>query len=437
MSELMVAAISLGCSKNRVDTELILGAIENAKMTDNVQEADVIIVNTCGFIEAAKSESIETILEMAELKKEDAALIVCGCLTERYKGELEQELPEVDAFMGIHAYNDIGEAIRSALAKKRYSSYTENEEADFLSRKVTTPPHMAYVRIADGCDNFCSYCAIPYIRGGFRSRTMEDILAETEMLVRNGAEEIIFVAQDTTRYGEDLYGTAKLAPLMKKAAEIPGLRWLRVLYCYPESITQELIDTIAGTENIVNYIDMPIQHTSDPILSEMNRRAFAYTEKAIDMIRKTGKEFVIRTTVMTGFPGETEEDFEKLKKDVQEIGFDRLGVFAYSAEDGTPAAEMKNQIDEEIKQARADEIMQIQSRISERKGQETIGRRYTAVVEAKVDGGYEARTEYQVPDVDGILYIKTDRELMIGSFVQVDIVDADEYDLYGELYENS
>lgn len=437
MSELKIAAISLGCSKNRVDTELILGEITNASLTDNAAEADVIIVNTCGFIEAAKTESIETILEMAEIKKENAALIVCGCLSERYKKELEAELPEVDAFLGIYAYNDIVEAIKSALARKHFSKYIESASADHKKRLITTPAHYAYVRIADGCDNFCSYCAIPYIRGSFRSRTIEDIISETKQLTENGIAEIIYVAQDTTKYGIDIYGKEMLPELLEKASAITGLKWLRILYCYPESITQELIDVMAAHDNIVNYFDMPIQHTSDAVLSEMNRQSFSYTENAIRMIRNSGKEFTLRTTIMTGFPGESEEDFAKLKKDVREIGFDRLGVFAYSQEDGTPAAEMPNQIPQEVKEARAAEIMKLQSAVSAEKCKSEIGRTYTAVVEEKVDGGYEARTELQAPEVDGVLYIKTDSELQIGAYVDVLITDADEYDLYGELNENS
>ena len=435
-----IAAVSLGCSKNRVDTELMLGMIPEYEMTDDISRADVILINTCGFIEAAKTESIETILEVSEMRKDGSILIVAGCLSERYRDELERELPEVDAFLGIHGYNSIRDAISEAGRKKHFSEYTDNDSADFLTRVVTTGSSYAYVRIADGCDNFCSYCAIPYIRGPYKSRDMNDIESEVRSLVDKGYREIILVAQDTSKYGIDLYGRPVLKELLERLSDIDGLIWLRILYSYPEDLTKELLDVIVNKKNIVNYIDMPIQHTSDRILEKMNRSSFSVSEKAIELIRSYDTEFVIRTTILTGFPGEDEEDLEKLKDDIKRIRFDRLGVFAFSSEDGTPAASLEGQLPSDVKEKRADELMALQAVISNEKCHECIGRRYTAVIENAVDGGYEGRTEYQVPDVDGILYIKTDRELTPGSYISVVITDADDYDLYSvpeDEYENT
>lgn len=433
-----IGLISLGCAKNRVDSELILGALaETAIITPDPMEADVIIVNTCGFIESAKQESIDTIFEMAEYKETGnlKGLIVTGCLSERYREELAREMPEVDAFLGMYAHKEIAEVITKVMNNDRVVSFPEFEsEPDYTKRLLTTPFYQAYVRIAEGCDNRCSYCAIPYIRGNLRSRKIEDITAEVRVLVERGVSEIILVAQDTTVYGRDIYGRPMIVELMEELAGIEGVEWLRLLYAYPEGVTDELLDCMIKHDNIVKYIDIPIQHLSDSVLKRMNRRnTNASTYAAVKRIRQASPDFIIRTTLITGFPGETEEDFEILKKGVSELKFDKLGVFAYSEEDGTPACEMDGAVDEDVRKDRAEQIMMIQAPISEKLGASHIGKTMKAIIESRLMNGYTGRTYVDAPDIDGTLFVKTDENLTIGEYYDVKIVDADDYDLIGEI----
>ena len=435
-----IGLISLGCPKNRVDSELILGALNNkAIITTDPYDADVIIVNTCGFIESAKQESIDTIFEMAEYKKTGnlKALIVTGCLSQRYKEELAYEIPEVDAFLGMYAHKEIVDVIDRVIKNERVISFPDfNSEPDYTNRVLTTPFYQAYVRIAEGCDNRCSYCAIPYIRGNLRSRYIEDICSEVEYLVKSGVSEIILVAQDTTVYGKDLYGKAKIVELIDELSKIDGVKWLRLLYAYPEGVTNELLECMMRHDNVVKYIDIPIQHFSDNVLKRMNRRnTNKSTYDAVERIRKTGSDFIIRTTLITGFPGETDEDFEILKRGVLDLKFDKLGVFPYSEEDGTPAAELDGCVEMEVRVNRAEQIMQIQSVISEKSCASHIGEVLTAVIEERISNGYIGRTYIDAPDIDGCVYIKTDENLVIGEYYNIRITDADDYDLIGEIHE--
>ncbi len=380
MKEIQIGVISLGCSKNRVDTELMLGALQhrNVRFVADPAQADVIIINTCGFIEPAKQESIDTILEMAQYKKTGGlkALIVAGCLSERYREELMRELPEVDAFLGVNAYDAIAEAVDHALAGEAFSEFSAPKaEGNYLDRVLTTPSYYAYVKIAEGCNNRCSYCAIPYIRGNLQSRTMEDIEAEVRMLLKAGVREIILVAQDTTRYGMDLYGKPMLCELLERLAVLPGIVWLRVLYCYPENITDELLDVMQKHETIVKYLDIPIQHLDDTVLKRMHRRNRQdATYALVRKIRQKNPNFIIRTTLIAGFPGETEEQFAVLRQGVEDLAFDRMGVFAYSQEEGTPAAEFPDQVPEEEKEARRDTLMEIQQAISLAANERRVGK---------------------------------------------------------------
>ena len=433
-----IGMISLGCAKNRVDSELMLGALEReAAITPDPAEADIIIVNTCGFIESAKQESINTILEMAEYKKTGSlkGLIVTGCLSERYRSELISELPEVDAFLGMYAHKDIARAVSEVMNEKKLISFPGfTSEPNYTQRMLSTPFYQAYVRISEGCDNRCSYCAIPYIRGNLRSRRMEDIEKEVAALVKRGVSEVILVAQDTTVYGRDIYGSPRIVELIERLAGIQGVTWLRLLYAYPEGVTEELLKCMTRHENVVKYIDIPIQHFSDAVLKRMNRRnTHASTYEAVKRIRKASPDFIVRTTLIAGFPGETEEDFEILKKGVEELRFDRLGVFAYSQEEGTPAGEMPGQIDENIKNARADEIMRLQAPISEQLNAAHTGRVLKAIAEERLSSGYAARTYMDAPDIDGTLFIRTEESLVIGEYYDVKITDSDGYDLIGEL----
>ncbi len=437
--KIKIGMISLGCSKNRVDSELMLGKLKGkVEFTDEPAEADVIIVNTCGFIESAKQESIDTILEMAEYKNYGLkGLIVTGCLSERYKQELINEIPEVDAWLGITAYDDIAVAVEKAANGERYVNFEPAaDEPDHRERMLTTPPYTAYVKISEGCDNHCTYCAIPYIRGKQRSRTMEDIKREVDHLTEvMGVSEIILVAQDTTKYGRDIYGEPKLCELIDLLAPNKNIKWLRLLYAYPESVDEKLIDTMMKYDNVVKYLDIPIQHFSDDVLKRMNRKnTLASTKQAVELMRNASEDFIIRTTLIAGFPGETEEDFQILKQGIKELKFDRLGVFAYSQEDGTPAARMEDQLPEEIKEARAAEAMEIQAEIAEERASRRIGRTYTALVEYPVEEGvYSARTYGEAPEIDGTLFITSERELIMGEFVEVMVTAAEGHDLMGEL----
>ncbi|HPF88232.1 MAG TPA: 30S ribosomal protein S12 methylthiotransferase RimO [Candidatus Limiplasma sp.] len=430
-----VAAVSLGCVKNRVDTELMLGILENdgfAITTDEAQ-ADVLIVNTCGFIQPAKEESIDTLLELAQYKSAGKCklLVATGCLTQRYEKELLQEMPEVDLLLGVNQYERLPQAIREALAGKRASYCADDHHILTGDRVLTTPPYMAYVRIADGCDNRCAYCAIPLIRGGFRSRPMEDILSEIRTLAEGGVREHILIAQDTSRFGVDTYGKPMLPELLEQAAAIPGVRWLRVLYCYPDEVDRHLLDVMAAHDNICKYIDLPLQHAHPEILKRMNRRGDIEDVKVfLQQARSMG--FTLRTTMITGFPGETEEHFAALMDFIKEIRFDRLGAFAFSPEDDTPAALMEDQVPDDVKQARLDMLMTAQQAISLERNRLRIGRTAPAVIETVADDGSAiARTDREAPDADGICHVSGAKGLVPGTFVQVRITGVDAYDIFG------
>ena len=438
-----VGMVSLGCAKNQVDGEVLMASLKNAGFlpVDDAALADIAIVNTCGFIESAKRESIEEILELAALKKEGKIkkLVITGCLSERYQKEMHQELPEADAVLGIGANGDIAPLLTKMMEENTYvESFPDKARMPLCGdRELTTPSYFAYVKIAEGCDNRCSYCAIPLIRGGYRSRTIESIEAECKSLVANGAKELVLIAQDTSRYGIDLYGEYSLAKLMRRLCRIDGLRWLRVLYCYPDSITDELLDTMAREEKIVKYIDLPLQHASGPILKAMNRRGDRQSLTALmKKIREKVPGVVLRTTLITGFPGETEEDFTELAEFVKDVKFQRLGCFAYSQEEGTPAAELPGQLDEEVKAHRAELIMDRQMEIMERQGMELIGKTLEVLVE-----GYDryaecwfGRSWRDAPDVDGKIFFTTGgKRPRLGSFVQVRVEDCMDCDLTGRL----
>ena len=420
-----------------------MASLKNAGFltVDDAALADIAIVNTCGFIESAKRESIEEILELAALKKEGTIkkLVITGCLSERYQKERHAELPEADAVLGIGANGDIAPLLTKMMEENTYvESFPDKARMPLCGdRELTTPSYFAYVKIAEGCDNRCSYCAIPLIRGGYRSRTMESIEEECKGLVANGAKELVLIAQDTSRYGIDLYGEYSLAKLMRRLCRIDGLRWLRVLYCYPDSITDELLDTMAREEKIVKYIDLPLQHASGPILKAMNRRGDRQSLTALmNKIRERVPGVVLRTTLITGFPGETEEDFTELAEFVKDVKFQRLGCFAYSQEEGTPAAELPGQLDEEVKAHRAELIMDRQMEIMERQGMELIGKTLEVLVE-----GYDryaecwfGRSWRDAPDVDGKIFFTTGgKRPRLGSFVQVMVEDCMDCDLTGRL----
>ena len=434
--------VSLGCDKNLVDTEVMLGLLaqKGYQMVDSEEMADVIVVNTCCFIHDAKEESIQTILEMAEYKKEGAlkALIVTGCLAQRYKQEILDEIEEVDAVLGTTSYDKIVDAIEEAL-KGNKSLEMENIDALPMvetKRLVTTGGHYAYLKIAEGCDKHCTYCIIPKIRGNFRSVPMERLLKEAEELVDQGVKELILVAQETTLYGKDIYGQKSLHILLKELCKISGLRWIRILYCYPEEIYDELIQVIKEEDTICNYLDLPIQHACDDVLKRMGRR----TSKAqlIEIIEKLRKEIpgiALRTTLITGFPGETEKQHEELIEFVDEMEFDRLGVFTYSPEEDTPAANMPDQIDEKVKEDRQADLMELQQEIAFELAENMIGKEVMVMIEGKVadENAYVGRTYMDAPNVDGLIFVETDEEMMSGDFAKVKVTGALEYDLIGEI----
>ncbi len=425
-----VGLISLGCSKNRVDSELILGHLKEAgfRITPNEAEAEVIIINTCGFIEPAKEESIGTILEMAQYKTAGSCrlLVVAGCLSQRYPDELREEIPEVDIFWGVKDQGGLVKAISEALGLG-YSCCGEH-------RLLTTPPYSAYLRIADGCDNRCTYCAIPLIRGGRVSVPMEKLVKEAEELAENGVRELTVIAQDTSAYGSDIYGKPMLSELLRRLAKIEKLHWIRVLYTYPNTVDEELIDTIIAEPKLVNYIDMPIQHIDPDMLKAMNRHGSAeHIHDITKYIREKSSDFILRTTVITGFPGETEEQFVRLTDFLQSHSFDRLGAFAYSQEDDTPAAEMPEQIDEDIKQRRLDEIMALQQGISLAYNQKRIGTVTEALIEQVSGDIAYGRTYAEAPEVDGtIMFSLKNKGLKPGDFTMVRITGAGPYDMEGE-----
>ena len=434
--------VSLGCDKNLVDTEVMLGLLASRghQMVDSEEIADVIVINTCCFIHDAKEESIQTILEMAEYKKAGSckAMIVTGCLAQRYKQEIIDEIEEVDAVLGTTSYDKIVEAIDEALAGYTSVEMTDIDALPLVESKrlVTTGGHFAYLKIAEGCDKHCTYCIIPKIRGNFRSVPIERLLKEAEDLVAQGVKEIILVAQETTLYGKDLYGEKSLHKLLRELCKISGLRWIRILYCYPEEITDELIQVIKEEDKICNYLDLPIQHASDGILKRMGRRTSK--EQLVEIIGKLRKEIpdiAIRTTLITGFPGETQEQHEELMEFVDEMEFDRLGVFTYSPEEDTPAAEMPDQIPEDVKEDRQAELMELQQEIAFDLAEEMIGREVLVMIEGKVadENAYVGRSYRDAPDIDGLVFVNTDTELVSGDFVKVRITGAYEYDLIGEL----
>ena len=434
--------VSLGCDKNLVDTEVMLGLLASRghQMVDSEEIADVIVINTCCFIHDAKEESIQTILEMAEYKKAGSckALIVTGCLAQRYKQEIIDEIEEVDAVLGTTSYDKIVEAIDEALAGHTSVEMTDIDALPLVESKrlVTTGGHFAYLKIAEGCDKHCTYCIIPKIRGNFRSVPIERLLKEAEDLVAQGVKEIILVAQETTLYGKDLYGEKSLHKLLRELCKISGLRWIRILYCYPEEITDELIQVIKEEDKICNYLDLPIQHASDGILKRMGRRTSK--EQLVEIIGKLRKEIpdiAIRTTLITGFPGETQEQHEELMEFVDEMEFDRLGVFTYSPEEDTPAAEMPDQIPEDVKEDRQAELMELQQEIAFDLAEEMIGREVLVMIEGKVadEHAYVGRTYKDAPNVDGLIFVESEEELMSGDFARVRITGALEYDLMGEI----
>ena len=430
MDKVLIYVVSLGCAKNQIDTEHMLGILaqSNAVLTDDPQCADVIIVNTCGFIGDAKQESIDTILEMVQYP---GKLIVTGCLSQRYGEELSEELPEVDAFLGVSSYSKINEAINRVLNGEKCFC-TERIDEDLIDRVLTTPSHIAYVKIAEGCNNRCSYCAIPFIRGELKSRSMDSILSEIEDLRDGGVKEVVLIAQDTTKYGTDL-GKPMIAQLMDKAAQIMKDGWVRLNYCYPEGITDDLIEVMLKHDNICKYLDIPIQHFSDSVLKRMNRRNTK--ESSIKIVKKLHKKgFVIRTTLIVGFPGETAEDFNEMLDAVKELKFDRLGVFRYSNEDGTPAEKLPGQISEEVKRSRYNQLMALQEGISQQICEDSIGRTERVIIDGvdEETGITVGRTMGQALGVDGITYVSTKKALEPGSFTEVLIEKAYEYDLLGE-----
>ena len=439
---MQILFVSLGCDKNLVDTEMMLGQLaeKGYTFTDDEAEADIAVVNSCCFIGDAKEESINTILQLAELKTEGQlkALIVCGCLAQRYKDEIQTEIPEVDAIIGTTAIDMIVETVDSVLAGKSENHLEDIDRACVygVPRSVTTGGHFAYLKIAEGCNKRCTYCVIPSVRGNYRSIPMESLVREAKKLVENGAKELILVAQETTVYGIDLYGEKMLPELLRKLCTIEGLVWIRLLYCYPEEITKELIQVMKEQPKVCHYLDMPIQHASDKILAKMGRKTRKEElEGIIAKLREEIPDICLRTTLISGFPGETEKDHEELLDFVNRMEFDRLGVFPYSQEENTPAAEMLDQVEESVKLERQAEIMELQQDIAFDKDESMIGRSLLAMIEGKVadENAYVARTYRDAPNVDGYLFINTSRELMTGDFVQARVTGAYEYDLIGEL----
>ena len=434
--------ISLGCDKNLVDSEVMLGLLDakGYQMVDDETLADVIVINTCCFIHDAKEESIQTILEMAQYKTEGRlkALIVTGCLAQRYQKEILEEIPEVDAVLGTTSYDRIVETVEEALAGNGHLELADVDALPLVDvkRLVTTGGHYAYLKIAEGCDKHCTYCIIPKIRGNYRSIPMERLLKEAEELAEQGVKELILVAQETTLYGKDLYGEKSLSKLLRELCKINGIRWIRLLYCYPEEIDDALIQVMKEEKKICHYLDLPIQHANDTILKRMGRRTSKQQlEKIVKKLRQEIPDIALRTTLITGFPGETQEQHEELMEFVDEMEFDRLGVFTYSPEEDTKAAEMSDQIPEEVKQERQAELMELQQNIVFDQAEDMIGQEVLVMIEGKVayENAYVGRTYKDAPNVDGLIFINTDEELMSGDFAKVKVTGALEYDLIGEL----
>ena len=435
-----ISMVSLGCPKNQVDAEMMLYSLKQAgfEICSEEANADAIIVNTCGFIEEAKAEAIENILEAAKYKQDGncKALIVTGCLAERYKDDVTEEIPEVDVCVGIGSNGKIADIVKNAIEGKKQNLYGEKKDLDLNGKRILGGyPFSTYLKVADGCDNCCTYCAIPKIRGKMRSRTIEDCIAEAKTLAENGVKELIVVAQDTTAYGTDIYGKPMLSKLLSELCKIDGLKWIRTLYTYPEKITDELLDTIAQEPKLLKYLDMPIQHVNGEILKRMNRKGNQETLTAlINKIRAKIPNITLRTTLITGFPGETEEQFSELAQFVKDIRFDRLGCFTYSAEEGTAAAEFDNQIDEQTKVDRMENIMDMQMTIAAEKNEEKIGTTAEVIIGGWDDyiKCYFGRTVYDAPEVDGKIFFMAKKQHKIGDFVNVRINDCLDYDLLGE-----
>ncbi len=437
---------SLGCDKNLVDSEIMLGIIENGghTLTDEADIADVIIINTCGFILDATQEGIETILELASYKREGIckSLIVTGCMATRYKDEIFKEMPEVDAVVGATDYSAINDVIEKTITSEEKITIVDNknnniDEELYLNRVLTSSLHYAYVKIAEGCDNHCTYCTIPSIRGSFRSRSKENIIKEVSILAEKGVKEIIIVAQDTALYGKDIYGKQVLHELIDDMSKIYGIEWIRLLYCYPEHIYDELISTMANNKKIQNYIDMPIQHSNDKILKLMGRQSSeAELLNVISKLRIKMPDIAIRTTLIVGFPNESEEDFKSLYDFVEKVKFDKLGVFPYSQEEGTPAAKMKNQINLDTKNKRVDEIMELQKFVSSNKFKDHVGKVFTVIVDGKLEDEnvYVGRSYMDCIEVDGLVFFECDYDIITGSFVKIKITNSSDYDLIGEIY---
>lgn len=433
-----IGMISLGCPKNQVDGEIMLEKLNKSgfEIAQSIEDSDLMIINTCGFIEDAKREAIETILEVAEYKTAGliSAIVVTGCLAERYQDEILKEIPEVDSVIGIGADRDIVKVCQKALIGVQTSFYPDKKylllEGD---RMLSTPSHWAYLKISDGCDNKCSYCAIPGIRGGYIERPMEGIIAEAKELAAKGVKEVILIAQDTTKYGLKLYGEYKLAELLKELVKIDGIEWFRLFYCYPDRVTDELIDVIANEDKICSYIDIPLQHCNGDILKAMNRPgSYDELKTLITKMKNKIPDLSLRTTFMVGFPGETEEHFEELCRFIKEIEFDKLGCFTYSPEEDTPAFDFDNQIDEDVKKRRAEVLMDIQYSITENANKKRIGNIYKVVIDAKEDDGYIGRSYLDSPEIDSGILIKSNRQLSVGDFINVKITDYNGYDLVGE-----
>ena len=458
-----IVFVSLGCDKNLVDTEMMLGLLREKgySFTDDETEADIAVVNSCCFIGDAKEESIQTILELAQIFLVQIGnlqhqteilmsavpagrcqlLVVTGCLAQRYASDIRSEIPEVDAVVGTMAIEDIVAAVEGAVAGKKPDFFRElsSAPARVKDRVLTTGGHYAYLKIAEGCDKHCTYCVIPKVRGPYRSVPMEELTEQAERLAEAGVKELILVAQETTLYGLDLYGEKSLHLLLRRLAQIPGIFWIRILYCYPEEITDELIEVIRTEPKICHYLDIPVQHASDPVLRRMGRRTDqARLRSQIGKLRERIPDICLRTTLISGFPGETQEDFEELYRFVNEMEFDRLGVFAYSQEEDTPAADMQPQVPEEVKCSRRDELMELQQAIAFEKAEEMIGRKLYVCVEGKVaeEDVYVTRTYKDAPGVDGFLFLRTSAALMTGDFVKVCVTDCNEYDLIGEICED-
>ena len=436
-----VGFISLGCSKNLVDTEVMLHNLHSAgfEITPDESEAEIIVINTCGFIESAKREAIDNILDAAQLKEcgKCRHIIATGCLVERYRQEVMCELPEIDALVGIGSLSDIADACRAVMRGEKYTSFKDKESCPLGGDRIlTTEPHIAYLKVSEGCDNLCTYCAIPLIRGKHRSRPIEDIVKEACDLEALGVKELNLIAQDTTRYGLDIYGEYSLARLVKAITEETNIPWIRLLYCYPDKITDELVEELRNNPRLVKYMDIPIQHISDSVLMRMNRHGgTALIKDAVQRLRDSVPGIVLRTTAMVGFPGESEEDFEELCQFVKDAKFDRFGAFTFSPEEGTAAAEMDGQIDEQVKQDRYDALMQTQLTVAEEKSAAMVGRELTVLCDGfdTVAEVYYGRSYMDAPDVDGKVYFTSDRKIASGEFVNVKITQAVDYDLVGKV----